>query len=345
MPTSPRCWARTRSRFYGFDRTALTPIAARIGPARAPTSTPPRNDTRETDHGKLLRFSRSLRLVRGVSLSRELAPGEVKPLQYFGKELGCFAPRARGPPARRVLPHLGAHLGYGGKVKGEHIACPFHAWEFNGEGVCKHIPYREEHSAARRRQADRPRLPGGGAQPDHLGLVPPERIAPTFEVELVPGGGPPGLDRKYRVYEWKFGAPIQEAAENAADAAHFRLSCHTSKEIPRGEIHARGAQALCALRRQGADMDEHGNHRPHRHALARQPARDRELRPGQTLQRFMGLFDTIQLGLPTPIDSETMHLRFCFIQRKDMNATQQMMARGPDRRDLAPGRRTCPCAG
>lgn len=32
-------------------------------------------------------------------------------------------------------PHLGAHLGHGG------YSCPFHAWEFNGDGINTHIPY------------------------------------------------------------------------------------------------------------------------------------------------------------------------------------------------------------
>jgi hypothetical protein len=29
----------------------------------------------------------------------------------------------------------------GGTVTGEHIQCPFHGWEFDGEGKCKSIPY------------------------------------------------------------------------------------------------------------------------------------------------------------------------------------------------------------
>src|SRR3546814_7634074 len=38
-------------------------------------------------------------------------------------------------------PHLGAHMGHGGKVCGEHLRCPFHHWEYNTEGWCKNIPY------------------------------------------------------------------------------------------------------------------------------------------------------------------------------------------------------------
>ncbi len=38
-------------------------------------------------------------------------------------------------------PHLGANLAVGGKVVGNCIECPFHAWRFRGEdGKCVHIP-------------------------------------------------------------------------------------------------------------------------------------------------------------------------------------------------------------
>lgn len=39
-------------------------------------------------------------------------------------------------------PHLGAHLGIGGRVVGDCIECPFHGWQFNGnDGKCTSIPY------------------------------------------------------------------------------------------------------------------------------------------------------------------------------------------------------------
>ena len=38
-------------------------------------------------------------------------------------------------------PHLGAHLGRGGKVIGTDLQCPFHAWQFNGDGKCVRVPY------------------------------------------------------------------------------------------------------------------------------------------------------------------------------------------------------------
>jgi phenylpropionate dioxygenase-like ring-hydroxylating dioxygenase large terminal subunit len=32
-------------------------------------------------------------------------------------------------------------MGYGGRVIGAHLECPFHAWRYDGEGVVHDIPY------------------------------------------------------------------------------------------------------------------------------------------------------------------------------------------------------------
>jgi len=79
-----------------------------------------------------------------VAFSHELEPGAVKPLRYFDKDLVAFRTEAG---AISVLdahcPHLGAHLGHGGKVKGGSIECPFHAWQFGTDGKCTAVPYAE----------------------------------------------------------------------------------------------------------------------------------------------------------------------------------------------------------
>ena len=38
-------------------------------------------------------------------------------------------------------PHLGAHLGHGGRVEGGAVRCPFHAWLWGGDGRCLEVPY------------------------------------------------------------------------------------------------------------------------------------------------------------------------------------------------------------
>lgn len=78
-----------------------------------------------------------------VLYSHELAPGESKPLEYFGTDLVIF--RTESGEAKVLdayCPHMGAHLGYGirgetgrgGRVSGDSIVCPFHGWAFDGDG-------------------------------------------------------------------------------------------------------------------------------------------------------------------------------------------------------------------
>jgi hypothetical protein len=60
-----------------------------------------------------------------VAYSDEVQPGDVVPLRYFGQELVLW----RGEDGlARVLDAYGAHMGHGGKVHGNWLECPFHAF-------------------------------------------------------------------------------------------------------------------------------------------------------------------------------------------------------------------------
>lgn len=80
-----------------------------------------------------------------VAFSTDLAPGDVRPMQYFGQELVAF----RGEDGQVAVvdahcPHLGAHLGIGGTVEGNTLRCPFHAWRFDYQGSCVDVPYAKK---------------------------------------------------------------------------------------------------------------------------------------------------------------------------------------------------------
>lgn len=76
-----------------------------------------------------------------VCFSHELKVGQVNTIPFMGQDLVLY--RTMSGIVRAIepyCPHLGAHLGHGGKVSGEEIICPFHGLSFNPDGVCVNAP-------------------------------------------------------------------------------------------------------------------------------------------------------------------------------------------------------------
>lgn len=248
-----------------------------------------------------------------VCYSDELAVGESRAVTYFGKELVLF--RTESGRARLLdayCPHLGAHLGYGihensgqgGRIEGESIVCPFHAWKFNGEGECTEVPYARNMP---------PKVQGKQCLQSY----------PTTETNQVvwawyhPDGEPPLWDvveheeansdgwAPLKRFEWHIATHPQEMAENAADPAHF-LFVHRTANMPEWETTydgptSRGVQrAKMPTPRGEVDGAIHTGSQG----------------PGQGFTRFEGIADTFLMGLTTPIDDENVILRFAFTQPK-----------------------------
>ena len=174
-----------------------------------------------------------------VGETRELAAGEMKSLYAFGKDLVLY--RAESGEARLVdayCPHLGAHLGAGGKVEGDAIRCPFHGWRFDGPtGQCSDIPYTDDD-----------RIPQG-AQLRSYPIIERNHMIwawhhleggePFYDVPEVPEfEDPEWLPYELKVFD--MATCIQEMAENDADYAHFRY-VHGSPQIPETDVVIDGA--------------------------------------------------------------------------------------------------------
>ncbi|SOD72167.1 phenylpropionate dioxygenase-like ring-hydroxylating dioxygenase large terminal subunit [Jatrophihabitans sp. GAS493] len=77
-----------------------------------------------------------------IGFSAELAPGDVRAVKYFDQDLVLFRTEdGEVSLLDAYCQHLGAHLGHGGKVKGDCIECPFHAWQWKADGSLHDIPY------------------------------------------------------------------------------------------------------------------------------------------------------------------------------------------------------------
>jgi nitrite reductase/ring-hydroxylating ferredoxin subunit len=173
-----------------------------------------------------------------VSPSADLAPGEVRALYYFGRDLVLY--RTEGGDARVMdahCPHLGAHLAVGGRVRDECLRCPFHAWVFDGEsGRCVEIPYGDmKHIPPKAHNRAYPVV-----ERNHMiwAWYHAEGGEPFYEVPEVPefhdADWSPILVRDFEI-----AVAAQEMAENNVDFAHFQ-HVHGTEGIPEDEFHVEG---------------------------------------------------------------------------------------------------------
>ncbi len=234
-----------------------------------------------------------------VAYSDELEPGAVRPLHYFGKDLVLF--RTRSGEASLLdafCPHLGAHLGHGGLVEGEHIRCPFHAWEFDAQGSCQKVPYARRVPAKARIRAwplcERNQILW--AWHDASGRAPAWDVPEVPEMSQ-PDWGPPERHR------WRIRSTPQEIGENGVDRAHFRY-VHGTATVPDSELRLEGhiRHAIQHVTMNTPRGQAQGAIRVEAHGM------------GCTLTRFTGIFETVNLLSHTPIDHETVETRFTFVQ-------------------------------
>lgn len=86
-----------------------------------------------------------------VEWSDALKRGDVKPLKYFKKDLVLYrTDDGTAHLADAFCAHLGAHLGYGGRVEGCELVCPYHGWRWNGDGTNALVPSEGKPSTSRR---------------------------------------------------------------------------------------------------------------------------------------------------------------------------------------------------
>ena len=235
-------------------------------------------------------------------LSADLAVGEVKPLRYFSTDLVVW----RGEDGQvRMLDaycrHLGAHMGYGGKVTGNNIECPFHSWQYNGEGVVESIPYAK-------------RIPPQVKRPcDHQWHVTeanrwiwfwyhPQGASPEWEVHHVPEATDPEWT-DYDIYEWDVWGSLQNMAENGVDSAHFKF-IHGAASMPDYAFDwgtpDRGAVLKMKMGTPRGEVDGEIAYR--------------NVGPGQSYTRFSGICETLLIACITPVEKDHVKARFCFTQ-------------------------------
>ena len=165
-----------------------------------------------------------------IAFSRDLKPGDVKPIKNFGKHLVIYRTESgKAVMADPYCPHLGAHLGYGGSVEGENIRCPFHFWKYDPSGKCVEVPFAPAPPKARVNVW--PTLERNGVI---LAWHDLEGRPPTWEMPEFEPTEDPALE-DFALFE-NIRAHTQEILENGADWLHF-FSVHGTRRL-HGETDA-----------------------------------------------------------------------------------------------------------
>ena len=240
-----------------------------------------------------------------IELSGFVAPGDVKPIRYFAKDLAIW----RGEDGQvRVIDayckHLGAHMGHGGKVHGNLLECPFHAWRYDGEdGVVKDIPYARVIPPQVKRKCTRT-----WHVTEANGWIwlwyHPKDDAPMWEVVHHPEASDPDWT-PYEIHEWTVYGSIQNMAENGVDVAHFKY-IHGTADVPAAELRwgdwGRGADVKAQMGTPTGLVD----------GLISYDT----MGPGQSWTRFTGISETLLVASLAPVEEDVLRVRYCFTQPK-----------------------------
>jgi phenylpropionate dioxygenase-like ring-hydroxylating dioxygenase large terminal subunit len=172
-----------------------------------------------------------------VADAADLPPGAVRPLKVLGQDL--VLTRGDDGVARAFdahCPHLGAHLGVGGRMVDGALQCPFHGWRFDAGGDCVGAAGGRRTPAARLRAW--PTREWCGAILVHHD---PEAARPTWELPAMPETESPDWTPFRPANRWVIRSHPQEFGENGMDIVHFPfLHSQQTAEIRSDELRAEG---------------------------------------------------------------------------------------------------------
>jgi 3-ketosteroid 9alpha-monooxygenase subunit A len=240
-----------------------------------------------------------------VRYSDELVRGQVSNIRYFGRDWVLFRDEEdRAHIVQAHCPHLGAHLGHGGKVEGCAIRCPFHAWLFDANsGDCVEIPYAK-------------RIPSKAkievvAVEEQNGLIymwhHAEGEEPDGELRVIEEYGSEGWG-DYTRYRWSVESRMYDMGENAFDNIHFK-TLHGAKGSP-GYSTRKNTDGTTSNYSEMKMVTPKGN--------IEGSIDSRSYGPGFGLVHVKGVVETIIVLNSTPIDEENVDVRFSYLQRSDL---------------------------
>jgi phenylpropionate dioxygenase-like ring-hydroxylating dioxygenase large terminal subunit len=193
-------------------------------------------------------------------------------------------------------------MGHGGRVNGNDLECPFHAWQYDGTGAVTKIPYARV-IPPRAKRAD---CVHGWQVLERNGLVwiwyHPQGVAPLFEGDIYPEVGSPAWT-PFKKFEWRVFNSMRNLHDNGVDVAHF-LYVHRTAVFPESEIEFDGHRFSAVARAKMGTPK----------GLVDGSIVSKGTGPGQGCVRFQGISETLLVTSVTPVERDEVHVRFAFTQ-------------------------------
>jgi len=140
------------------------------------------------------------------------------PLRVFGRDVVLL--RGVDGVARIFdahCPHLGTHLGHGGRMVGNLLECPFHGWRFDATGRCVFVT----HARALPSHAHLRPWPVQEVNDIVLAWFDPDGGAPDWVMPELPERSLTDWTDFHAAKHWIIRTHVQEVLENGMDLAHF----------------------------------------------------------------------------------------------------------------------------
>ena len=222
-------------------------------------------------------------------------------------------------------PHLGAHIGVGGKVDGNLIRCPFHAWGFDKDGFCKNIPYVRKVPFVYNQKPLMKSIPLIECNKIIWAWYHPGLIEPIWSIDEIQEVN--DLEwTDFEKFEFEVNTSIQDIAENSVDYAHFKYVHGHSSNLA-GETTQNGIYRCVRIL-----GNIYLNNTKNEAVQCDYSIEVLQKGPGYQVIRYRREVDLLLLFIMSPITSDKTMLRLAFTHQKykrnsiKLNAVKNLMA-------------------
>jgi phenylpropionate dioxygenase-like ring-hydroxylating dioxygenase large terminal subunit len=236
--------------------------------------------------------------------SKDLTSLAPKRIKMLGQNFAVFRDSAgKAHCLSNVCTHRGGNLG-GGRMKGDCVECPYHGWQFNGEGQCVKIPSigKDGKIPARTRIDSYPVEEKYGLVFCFLGDLPAAERPPILQIPQWTGRDP---DEKWRPnhQELVWNVDYKRSIENSLDPVHNDF-VHTTH----GTADENAAYEVWNETPWGAGVQRTALSRPLQDEMMRKASGRFDMATANTVTAHHGPNQIITLINPSPVFSIHMFL-------------------------------------